>query len=274
MAAHARYAEDPGEARRAGLLPGPCPGAGQPRRADRLPDAMTCWSPWSRRSPVLADREWDRFPAYMRSLVGFVRAAGVSFLATSETVGGAITSQSLEGLMFLFDNVIGLRHFEERSRPRAQRRQDAEPRARDDREPGHHHRRRAHSLRQARRSHRTTRVERATNPRSALSEPPKSTATTLICSLIIGQFSGLTVHGRRERHLAGQNRRPTVDGDGRPCGGGSPGGGWAGRHRCSAASVGGARPGTSVAALVPHLRWCACWVLAFVSRCGGSCWPP
>jgi circadian clock protein KaiC len=27
---------------------------------------------------VLADREWDRFPAYMRSLVGLVRAAGVS----------------------------------------------------------------------------------------------------------------------------------------------------------------------------------------------------
>jgi circadian clock protein KaiC len=64
---------------------------------------------------VLADREWDRFPAYMRSLVGLVRAAGVSFLATSETSGGAITSQSLEGLMFLFDNVFDLRYIEERS---------------------------------------------------------------------------------------------------------------------------------------------------------------
>ena len=64
---------------------------------------------------VLADREWDRFPAYMRSLVGLVRAAGVSFLATSETAGGAITSQSLEGLMFLFDNVIDLRYIEEGS---------------------------------------------------------------------------------------------------------------------------------------------------------------
>ena len=61
---------------------------------------------------VLADREWDRFPAFMRSLVGLVRAAGVSFLATSETAGGAITSQSLEGLMFLFDNVIDLRYIE------------------------------------------------------------------------------------------------------------------------------------------------------------------
>jgi circadian clock protein KaiC len=64
---------------------------------------------------VLADREWDRFPAYMRSLVGLVRAAGVSFLATSETIGVTVTSQSLEGLMFLFDNVIDLRYIEEGS---------------------------------------------------------------------------------------------------------------------------------------------------------------
>jgi circadian clock protein KaiC len=64
---------------------------------------------------VLADREWDRFPAYMRSLVGLVRAVGVSLLATSETTGSGITAQSLEGLMFLFDNVIDLRYIEERS---------------------------------------------------------------------------------------------------------------------------------------------------------------
>jgi circadian clock protein KaiC len=64
---------------------------------------------------VLADREWDRFPAYMRSLVGLVRAAGVSFLATSETIGTTISSQSLEGLMFLFDNVMDLRYIEEES---------------------------------------------------------------------------------------------------------------------------------------------------------------
>src|SRR6202020_1046805 len=64
---------------------------------------------------VLAVREWDRFPAYMRSLVGLVLAPGVSFLATSETVGATITSQSLEGLMFLFDNVFDLRYIEEQS---------------------------------------------------------------------------------------------------------------------------------------------------------------
>ncbi len=64
---------------------------------------------------VLADREWGRFPAYMRSLVGHVRAAGVSLLATSETTGSGITAQSLEGLMFLFDNVIDLRYIEQQS---------------------------------------------------------------------------------------------------------------------------------------------------------------
>jgi circadian clock protein KaiC len=64
---------------------------------------------------VLADREWYRFPAFMRSLVGLVRAAGVSLLATSETTGSGITAQSLEGLMFLFDNVIDLRYIEQES---------------------------------------------------------------------------------------------------------------------------------------------------------------
>jgi circadian clock protein KaiC len=64
---------------------------------------------------VLADREWARFPAYMRSLVGLVRAAGVSLMATSETTGNGITAQSLQGLMFLFDNVIDLHYIEEQA---------------------------------------------------------------------------------------------------------------------------------------------------------------
>ena len=64
---------------------------------------------------VLADREWARFPAYMRSLVGLVQAAGVSLMATSETFLGTVTVESLEGLMFLFDNVIDLRYIEEES---------------------------------------------------------------------------------------------------------------------------------------------------------------
>jgi circadian clock protein KaiC len=36
-------------------------------------------------------------------------------LATSETTGSGITAQSLEGLMFLFDNVIDLHYIEEQS---------------------------------------------------------------------------------------------------------------------------------------------------------------
>jgi circadian clock protein KaiC len=65
---------------------------------------------------VLAAREWERFPAYMRSLLGLIRAAGSSSLLTSETTAHGIEAQSLDGLMFLFDNVIDLRYIEEGSR--------------------------------------------------------------------------------------------------------------------------------------------------------------
>jgi circadian clock protein KaiC len=64
---------------------------------------------------VLAAREWERFPAYMRSLVGLIRAAGSSSLLTSETTANSLTAQSLDGLMFLFDNVIDLRYIEQES---------------------------------------------------------------------------------------------------------------------------------------------------------------
>jgi circadian clock protein KaiC len=64
---------------------------------------------------VLAAREWERFPAYMRSLVGLIRAAGSSSLLTSETMANGLTAQSLDGLMFLFDNVIDLRYIEQES---------------------------------------------------------------------------------------------------------------------------------------------------------------
>lgn len=55
---------------------------------------------------VLAARVWQRFPAYMRSLAGLIRAPGSSLLVTGETTGHGLTAQSLEGLMFLFDNVV------------------------------------------------------------------------------------------------------------------------------------------------------------------------
>jgi circadian clock protein KaiC len=64
---------------------------------------------------VLAARESERFPAFMRSLVGLIRAAGSSSLVTSETADRGFATQSLDGLMFLFDNVIDLRYIEEES---------------------------------------------------------------------------------------------------------------------------------------------------------------
>jgi len=64
---------------------------------------------------IFAARESERFPAFMRSLVGLIRAAGSSSLVTSETADRGLATQSLDGLMFLFDNVIDLRYIEEES---------------------------------------------------------------------------------------------------------------------------------------------------------------
>jgi circadian clock protein KaiC len=64
---------------------------------------------------AFAAREQERFPAYMRSLVGLVRAAGSSLLITSETSAHGLPGNSLDGLLFLFDNVIDLRYIEEGS---------------------------------------------------------------------------------------------------------------------------------------------------------------
>jgi circadian clock protein KaiC len=64
---------------------------------------------------VFAAREEDRFAAYMRSLLGLVRAGGSSLLLTSETSVRGVPGNSLDGLLFLFDNTIDLRYIEERS---------------------------------------------------------------------------------------------------------------------------------------------------------------
>jgi len=64
---------------------------------------------------AFAAREENRFPAYMRSLVGLVRAAGSSLLLTSETAAHGLPASSLDGLLFLFDNIIDLRYIEEGS---------------------------------------------------------------------------------------------------------------------------------------------------------------
>jgi circadian clock protein KaiC len=64
---------------------------------------------------VLAAREADRFPAYLRSLIGFIRGAGASLLVTSETTLKGAVKEPLEALMFLFHNVTQLRYIEQDS---------------------------------------------------------------------------------------------------------------------------------------------------------------
>jgi circadian clock protein KaiC len=64
---------------------------------------------------VFANRESERFPAYKRSLVGLIRAAGSSLLVNSETSTYGLATKSLGGLMFLFDNVLELRYIEQES---------------------------------------------------------------------------------------------------------------------------------------------------------------
>ena len=65
---------------------------------------------------AFAAREEQRFPAYMRSLVGLVRAAGSSLLVTSETSAHGLSANAMDGLLFLFNNVIELRYIEDGSR--------------------------------------------------------------------------------------------------------------------------------------------------------------
>ncbi|MEV8506815.1 ATPase domain-containing protein [Actinoplanes sp. NPDC051475] len=59
-----------------------------------------------------AAREAQRFPAYLRSLVGIVRAAGASLWVTSETRTLGPIEEPLAGMMFLFHNVIQIRYIE------------------------------------------------------------------------------------------------------------------------------------------------------------------
>ncbi len=61
---------------------------------------------------VLSARELDRFPAYLRSLNALVRSFGASLLFTSETTTLGPIAEPLDGLMFLFHNVIQIRYVE------------------------------------------------------------------------------------------------------------------------------------------------------------------
>jgi circadian clock protein KaiC len=67
---------------------------------------------------VVAVRESDRFPAYARSLIGFIRAAGASVIVTSETTALGPEAEPIGGLSFLFNNVLLLRYIEMESETR------------------------------------------------------------------------------------------------------------------------------------------------------------
>lgn len=61
---------------------------------------------------VFAAREVARFPAYARTLAGFMRAAGATALVTSEIATLGPIAEPLGGLSFLFHNVVLLRYIE------------------------------------------------------------------------------------------------------------------------------------------------------------------
>jgi circadian clock protein KaiC len=64
---------------------------------------------------AFAARETERFPAYARTLSGFLRAAGATSLLISETPTFGRLDEPLHGLAFLFHNVILLRYIERES---------------------------------------------------------------------------------------------------------------------------------------------------------------
>ena len=67
---------------------------------------------------VVAVHEIDRFPAYARSLIGFIRAGGASVVVTSETTALGPEAEPVAGLSFLFNNVLLLRYLEMESETR------------------------------------------------------------------------------------------------------------------------------------------------------------
>ena len=122
---------------------------------------------------VFAARESERFPAYMRSLIGLIRAAGASLLVTSETTTLGPAQEPLGGIMFLFHNVIQLRYIEMNSD--VGRALNIVKMRNSDHDKGiyllHHHRRRADRRRAPGRGHRHPGLERATDTHPHLLKP-------------------------------------------------------------------------------------------------------
>ncbi|MEX2210960.1 MAG: ATPase domain-containing protein [Gaiellaceae bacterium] len=61
---------------------------------------------------VFAAREVHRFPAYARTLAGFIRSAGATSLVTSEIATMGPIAEPIGGTGFLFHNVVLLRYIE------------------------------------------------------------------------------------------------------------------------------------------------------------------
>ena len=59
-----------------------------------------------------AARETSRFPAFTRSLIGFIRAAGASLVISSELTTLGPPREPAGGIMFLFHNLIFMRYIE------------------------------------------------------------------------------------------------------------------------------------------------------------------
>ena len=67
---------------------------------------------------VFAAREIQRLPAFARALAGFIRGGGASALITSDTPTTSTVVDPLEGLSFLFHNIVLLRYVEIESETR------------------------------------------------------------------------------------------------------------------------------------------------------------
>lgn len=61
---------------------------------------------------VFAAREGHRFPAYARTLAGFIRSAGATAVVTSEVATMGPIAEPAGGLSFLFQNIVLFRYIE------------------------------------------------------------------------------------------------------------------------------------------------------------------
>jgi circadian clock protein KaiC len=64
---------------------------------------------------IFSAREPERFPAFLCSLNGLIHSYGTSLLVTGETTMNGPLEKPLDGIVFLFPNVLQVRYLEQRS---------------------------------------------------------------------------------------------------------------------------------------------------------------